>query len=220
MFNFLSWMGRQKTMSPRFTAQFHGDKHPARTFGDDSFLQLWYRLTWKLDEDLARPTLPTLQSLPSHTTALFSTVGASSCTPPWANSYRPFKQKKTWTSEGTEQQPTTTCRICICWLSVFPWKRSDPLFLGKGLVGVLQRWPLIGCSDNALKILNTGGFRYDFTQSSQTTFCSHFQGQEEVTVLKGFSKLVNNFIEESKNFDFDFSTRYQKFFKTSATYRE
>jgi hypothetical protein len=39
--------------------------------------------TWKLEEDLVRPILPTLQRRPSHNTALFSTVGASSCTPPY-----------------------------------------------------------------------------------------------------------------------------------------
>jgi hypothetical protein len=74
-------------------------------------------------------------------------------------------------------------------------------------------------------ILITGGFRYDFTRSSQTTPVvisrdkkATIGALKRVTVLKGFSKLASNFIDESKDFDFVFSTtRHQKNLKPSAT---
>ncbi len=147
MFNFvyLGWGGKNITR----WSQFHINKHPARTFGYDSYLQLRYKLTWKLEEDLARPTLPTLQSLPSHTTALFSTVGASSCTPPWAN--RPFKQKyrgirRYWTTANNNLP------YLFLWTPCFSIeKKSFSVFLAA--VKMRQN------------ILITGGFRYDFTWS-------------------------------------------------------
>ncbi len=70
----------------------------------------------------------------------------------------------TGTSECTEQLSTAACPNCFCELPVFPSKKIILFFLAA--VKMRQN------------ILITGGFRYDFTRSSQTTSCSHSQGQK------------------------------------------
>ncbi len=185
---YLGWGGKNKSRwppgsQPRFTDI---NTRPER-LGTICTCTLWYKLTWKLEEDLARPTLPTLQSLPSHTTALFSTVGASSCTPPWANSYRPFKQKnrdiRRYWATANNNLPHL-----FLWTSCFSIDKKSS-FLIRQRIG----WYSPAAVTMGQNIHITGGFRYDFTwsQARLPVFISRdknatVESLKKVTVRKGF----------------------------------